>query len=119
MIDGERESVMNIRPLALVVFLLVVRLSFRTMAQPAGGVAGRPTDWPDHPENVRVKQRPREGTPVPKLVYEGSGAYDPYNRAWIHSSGHDGIPQGFHLFLYHLKTGVWEQKSVKKPANRE
>jgi fibronectin type 3 domain-containing protein len=67
-------------------------------------------DWADHPENQWVKQSPREGAPAPRFSWEGSGGYDPFNRMWIHHGGHDGTPQGFHLFTYDLNRGVWEQK---------
>lgn len=63
-----------------------------------------------HPVNSWVKQSPREGEAVPNFPYEGSGDYDPFTRRWIHHAGHDGIPQGFHTFLFDLKTGKWEQR---------
>ena len=67
-------------------------------------------DWATHPENTWVKQSPREGAPSPRYLYEGSGAWDPGSRKFIRWGGHDGIPQGFHLFLWNLETGRWEQK---------
>jgi hypothetical protein len=67
-------------------------------------------EWVDHPENVWVKQSPTAERPVPKFGWEGSGDYDPWNRHWIHHAGHDGIPQGAHLFTYDLQTRIWEQK---------
>jgi hypothetical protein len=66
-------------------------------------------DWASHPENVWVRQSPREGLPVPKFGWEGSGAYDPDHKTWIHQGGHDGIPQGFAQFAFSLETGAWEQ----------
>src|SRR6185436_1014992 len=42
--------------------------------------------------------------------WEGSGSYDPFSRQWIHFGGHDGIPQGFHLFQDDLDTGRWRQR---------
>ncbi len=66
--------------------------------------------WSDHPENRWVKQSPREGVPAPKLGWEGSGAWDPHGRRWIHHAGHDGIPQGFVTFAFDLETGAWEQR---------
>ena len=63
-----------------------------------------------HPDNTWVKQTPRPGLPSPQFGWEGSGAYDPYLRKWIHWGGHDGIPQGFHLFLWDPMLGTWEQK---------
>ena len=60
----------------------------------------------DHPENCWVKQSPRDGVPAPGFGWEGSGNYDPVNRKWIHFGGHDGWPQGFHLFTFDLKTGI-------------
>jgi hypothetical protein len=67
-------------------------------------------DWASHPENTWVKQSPREGAPSPRYLYEGSGAWDPLARQFIRWGGHDGIPQGFHLFLWDLETGRWQQK---------
>ena len=69
-----------------------------------------PADFADHPENVWVKQSPRADAPSPKFGWEGSGAYDPYIGKWIHWGGHDGIPQGFHLFLWDPHTAAWEQR---------
>jgi hypothetical protein len=62
-----------------------------------------------HPLNVWVRQSPRDGAPVPGFVYEGSGAYDPFIKKWIHHAGHDGIPQGFHTFTFDLGSGRWRQ----------
>jgi hypothetical protein len=67
-------------------------------------------DWDRHPENEWVKQSPRDGKPAPKFSWEGSGAFDPFHKKWIHWGGHDGVPQGFPLFTFDLATGVWEQK---------
>jgi len=67
-------------------------------------------DRADHPENVWVRQSPREGAPAPRYLYEGSGAWDPWARKFIRWGGHDGIPQGFHLFVWHLETGKWTQR---------
>jgi len=67
-------------------------------------------DWASHPENTWVKQSPREGAPSPRYLYEGSGAWNPWSGQFIRWGGHDGIPQGFHLFLWDLETGKWEQK---------
>lgn len=64
----------------------------------------------DLPENEWVRQSPREGKPIPPFEYEGSGAYDPLRRLWIHHGGHDGVPQGFALFVYEVETGVWRQR---------
>jgi hypothetical protein len=74
---------------------------------PAVAVAA---DWADHPENVWVKQSPREGAPSPRYLYEGSGAWNPLARQFIRWGGHDGIPQGFHLFVWNLETGRWQQR---------
>jgi hypothetical protein len=68
------------------------------------------TDAADHPENVWVKQSPREGAPAPRYLYEGSGAWDPWGRQFIRWGGHDGIPQGFQLFVWNLETGKWAQR---------
>jgi len=67
------------------------------------------TGFDTHPENAWAKQSPRPGAPTPKFGWEGSGAYDPYMKKWIHWGGHDGIPQGFHLFLWNPQTAKWEQ----------
>jgi len=66
-------------------------------------------DWANHPENQWVKQSPTAGRPTPGFSWEGSGAYDPAGDQWIHFGGHDGIPQGFHLFTYDLESHAWEQ----------
>lgn len=66
-------------------------------------------DWSAHPTNEWVRQSPRPGVPTPRLKYEGSGDFDPVRERWIHFAGHDGIPQGFHLFTFDLKSGVWRQ----------
>src|SRR5262245_49705342 len=68
----------------------------------AAGAPGGPPDWARHPVNRWVRQSPREGKPAPDFPYEGSGAYDPVLRKWIHHGGHDGIPQGFHTFTFDL-----------------
>lgn len=68
-----------------------------------------PVDWEQHPENTWVRQSPRDGAPVPKFGWEGSGAYDPVGRTWIHQGGHDGNPQGFAQFHFSLDTGAWRQ----------
>jgi hypothetical protein len=67
-------------------------------------------DWRAHPENLWVKQSPTDKQPAPLFGWEGSGAFDPYSKKWIHFGGHDGIPQGFHLFTYDLETRDWEQR---------
>lgn len=72
----------------------------------AVGAAG----FDDHPVNRWVKQSPREGAPVPRLGWEGSGDFDPYTNQWIHYGGHDGNPQGFVLFTWDLVTGRWRQR---------
>jgi hypothetical protein len=67
-------------------------------------------DWSKHPNNEWVKQSPTDKQPAPMIGWEGSGAYDPFSKKWIHFGGHDGIPQGFHLFTYDLETRLWEQR---------
>jgi fibronectin type 3 domain-containing protein len=67
-------------------------------------------DWANHPENLWVLQSPTSDRPAPKFGWEGSGSYDPFGKQWIHFGGHDGIPQGFHLFTYDLGTRAWEQR---------
>jgi hypothetical protein len=66
--------------------------------------------WTDLPDNVWVRQSPGEGKPIPKFGWEGSGAYDPLHRLWIHQGGHDGNPQGFALFTFDPATGAWRQR---------
>jgi hypothetical protein len=66
--------------------------------------------WADHPENGWVRQSPRPGKPAPSFGWEGSGAYDPVGRKWIHYGGHDGVPQGFHFFTFDPVNGAWEQR---------
>jgi hypothetical protein len=67
-------------------------------------------DWARHPVNEWVKQSPTGRQPAPLFGWEGSGAFDPFSKKWIHFGGHDGIPQGFHLFTYDLETRRWEQR---------
>lgn len=76
----------------------------------AATATAAPPDWDKHPVNEWVKQSPRAGAAAPSFSWEGSGAYDPFHKKWIHHGGHDGIPQGFHTFTLDLATGVWEQK---------
>src|SRR5262249_882536 len=51
--------------------------------------AAGPAGWAAHPVGTWVKQSPREGAPAPRLQYEGSGAWAPAQRLWIHFAGHD------------------------------
>jgi hypothetical protein len=67
-------------------------------------------DWAAHPENRWVKQSPTRTLRTPDFSWEGSGDYDPVSKKWLHFGGHDGIPQGFHLFTYDLETHVWQQR---------
>lgn len=104
-------------PKALLAFVLFSLLAAPPTGEGAFGEsqARKPSSagtdsWADHPENVWVKQSPREGAPAPKFGWEGSAAYDPRHNAWIHFGGHDGIPQGNHLFVYDLGSGKWRQE---------
>ena len=63
----------------------------------------------EHPVNTWVLQSPRDDQPAPNFPYEGSGAYDPLGKLWIHHAGHDGIPQSFHTFTFDLGSGRWQQ----------
>jgi hypothetical protein len=74
------------------------------------GHSGQGSDGAGPPENTWVRLSPKEGKPIPKFGWEGSGAYDPVRGLWIHQGGHDGIPQGFALFTFDPKTGRWEEK---------
>ena len=82
------------------------------LAARAGGPADvvRAGEYANHAENVWIKRSPRQGAPSPHFGWEGSAAYDPYARKWIHWGGHDSIPQGFALFLWDPLTAGWEQK---------
>jgi len=71
--------------------------------------AASAADWSDHPENTWVRQSPREGAPSPRYLYEGSGR-GPGEAAVHPLGGHDGIPQGFHLFTWNLDSGKWQQR---------
>lgn len=79
-------------------------------AEEVAATSVRHANFAGHPENLWVKQSPRPGAPSPKFGWEGSGAYDPSSKKWIHWGGHDGIPQGFHLFLWDPQTAKWEQR---------
>lgn len=83
-----------------------IALGLAAGAVPADGGA----DWDKHPVNEWVLQSPAAAAPAPPVGWEGSGAYDPHSRTWIHHAGHDGIPQGFHLFTYHLDSRAWQQR---------
>lgn len=99
---------MNLAYVSAIVFMLMSLSS--SGANAVDRRAAGNDKWSDHPENVWVKQSPREGAPAPKFGWEGRGAYDPRHDVWIHFGGHDGIPQGNHLFVYDLKSGLWRQK---------
>jgi hypothetical protein len=73
-------------------------------------VFARAADWESHPVNTWVRQSPRPDAPAPRFQYEGSGAFDPFSRKWIHYGGHDGVPQGFHLFTWDADSGKWDQR---------
>ena len=67
-------------------------------------------DWVDHPVNKWVKLSPTTNAPAPRFGWEGSGDYDPIHKLWIHHGGHDGVPQGFHLFSFDISSGIWQQR---------
>jgi hypothetical protein len=67
-------------------------------------------DGPAQSVNSWVKESPTDKQPAPMFSWEGSGAYDPGSKKWIHFGGHDGVPQGFHLFTYDLDTHAWQQR---------
>jgi hypothetical protein len=71
---------------------------------------GETSHWAAHPLHQWVRHSPRETSPAPRLEYEGSGAWAPDQRLWIHFAGHDGIPQGFCLFTCALENGIWKQR---------
>jgi hypothetical protein len=96
------------RRLALLLPLCLAALT-QASAQGQGQGEGK-IDWSSHPVNEWVKQSPTDQQPAPMFGWEGSGAFDPFSKKWIHFGGHDGIPQGFHLFTYDLETRVWEQR---------
>jgi hypothetical protein len=84
--------------LLLAAILLALRSRVR-QATRLGGPSG------EHLGAAEPARRP----PIPKFGWEGSGAYDPVRKTWIHQGGHDGIPQGFALFTYGVESGAWEQ----------
>ena len=95
----------------LMVAAVLLLAAWLTAGVRAGeGTTNSPGNYAGHPENVWVKQSPRPETPSPRFGWEAAGAYDPFNRKWIHWGGHDGNPQGFPLFLWDPATGKWEQK---------
>ncbi len=87
--------------------ILFVGMGLTTLVRVCPIAAGDPAD---HPENVWVLQSPRADAPAPRYLYEGSGAWDPWQRQFIRWGGHDGIPQGFHLFVWDLESGRWQQR---------
>jgi hypothetical protein len=91
--------------------LRVAAWTFVVLAGLALSVPGaEPSPFADHPVNQWVKQSPREGKPTPRFGWEGSGAYDPIERLWVHHAGHDGIPQGFVTFTCDPASGAWRQR---------
>jgi hypothetical protein len=84
-------------------------VAFARAQEATAATPAHEADFAAQPENTWVKQSPRPGLPSPKFGWEGSGAYDPHIKKWIHWGGHDGIPQGFHLFLWDPRTAKWEQ----------
>jgi hypothetical protein len=95
----------------IVLLLAPPCLAALTLPSPqASGQGAAKADWSRHPVKVWVKQSPTDKQPAPLFGWEGSGAFDPFTKKWIHFGGHDGIPQGFHLFTYDLETRVWEQR---------
>jgi len=89
--------------------VLIAAVVFLSPGTTAPEQSAKGPDWSAHPENRWVRQSPRTGKPAPPFGWEGSGSYDPFQRKWIHFGGHDGIPQGFHLFTFDLDTGAWAQ----------
>ncbi|MEZ0263107.1 MAG: hypothetical protein ACAI43_00145 [Phycisphaerae bacterium] len=79
-----------------------------TIVSLARSTAAGPFD--DQQPNTWVKRSPTAGKPVPKFGWEGSGAWDPANRLWIHHAGHDGIPQGMPTFVFDPATAKWSQR---------
>jgi hypothetical protein len=96
--------------LALILAPFVAVPVWPTRAEDRPSSPGHSDRWAEHPLNRWVCQSPRPGQAVPNFPYEGSGAYDPIGRRWIHHGGHDGIPQGFHTFCLDLDNGRWEQR---------
>ena len=90
--------------------LILLGLANSSTSQEKKSEQDKPGVWDKHPVNQWVRQSPRAGQPAPPFGWEGSGAYDPGSHTWIHFGGHDGIPQGFHLFTFRLDTGKWEQR---------
>src|SRR5262245_26384305 len=90
--------------LACAWFALTILLTRLSAQEPAAQSA-----WSEHPVNTWVQQSPREGKPSPNFPYEGSAAYDPVGKRWIHHAGHDGIPQSFHTFTFDLEDSQWRQ----------
>ncbi len=80
------------------------------LAWPAADRAAEGPDWAKHPENIWVRQSPTADAPAPKFGWEGGAGYDPFHGLWIHHAGHDGVPQGCHLFVYDLERRRWQQR---------
>jgi hypothetical protein len=76
----------------------------------SSGACGQGIDWTSHPVNQWVKQSPRDSAPAPKFSWEGGASLDPLHDLWIHHGGHDGVPQGFALFTWDLRTSQWRQR---------
>jgi hypothetical protein len=76
----------------------------------AGTGSAADAGWANPPVNRWVKLSPLPDKPAPPFGWEGSGAYDPWSRLWIHYGGHDGIPQGFALFTFDPAGATWKQR---------
>src|SRR3982750_2158883 len=92
---------MRIQAVAFGISVPLILLAFSASAAPS--------PFAEHPVNQWVKQSPREGKPSPRFGWEGSAAYDPIDKLWIHHAGHDGNPQGFVTFTADPLTGQWRQ----------
>src|SRR5262249_27031847 len=67
-------------------------------------------DWTAQPEHRWGLRSAKAPGPAPHLGGEGGADFDPIHRLWIHHAGHDGVPQGFHLFTFDPATNHWEQR---------
>ena len=93
-----------------IIMFLPLLAAFALSASDGNGQSAGKRNWSAHPINEWLMQSPTGKQPAPAFGWEGSGAFDPFANKWIHFGGHDGIPQGFHLFTYDLDTRVWEQR---------
>ncbi len=79
----------------------------------AGQRAPPPAPWVNQPLQLPigtwVQLSPAPNKPSPRFLYEGGAAWDPFTKRLVHHAGHDGIPQGHHVFTFDPIAQTWLQ----------